>query len=137
MATHTKKIDPSVKNRYQVFTNDTSLSDEVVFASGDYIDFVGSLGRPAKKVKIILNGIVSVVLQFNTIVKLSKHNESSADDTIELTEGINGTNTFRLFSIVNGRVEFECPAEFLVENIKIVTYTGTAGAADNLTIIGF
>lgn len=137
MAVHYKKVDPAMRFPYQIFSNDTSLSDAVTFADGDYIDFEASLGRPAKQVRIVLTGIVDITLKFNTKLKVSKFQESQVDSTIEITEGVNNTNSLRLFSETGEQLEWNLPPEFPIQNIKIEDYTGTASADDNLTIIGY
>lgn len=61
MATHFKTVDPALRGgMYQAFSNDTSLTDAVVIATGDYIDFQSCFGRPAKKLVIMINGAVDV-----------------------------------------------------------------------------
>lgn len=139
MATHSKKVDVSVGLPYQVFTNDTSvtLTGAVVFADGDYIDFTASLGRPAKSVMIILNGIVDIVLQFNVRLKASKPNLTEADSAITMPEAMAMVNPIRLFSGAGESSTFTFPSEFGIDILKIVDYTGTASAVNNLTIIGF
>lgn len=135
MATHSKKVSKNIKNMYQVFTNDTSASGAVTFATGDYIDFKGSLGRAARGVQIILKGTVAVELQFNTQAVKMQHNLEEADTSVTMPEEQNGTNTLRLFTTT--QYLFTCPAEFPVENIKLVAYSGVASGTQNLTIIGF
>lgn len=138
MATHNTRIDRSMgPQAHQVFTNNTGVTGAVTFATGDYIDFKEALGRPAKRVQIILVGAVSVQLKFNTRLTLSKHEETQANTTVEVTEGVSGQGTLPLVCVASDMRIFETPEGFPVDNIKIVSYTGVAAADLNLTIIGF
>lgn len=138
MPTHSKKVDVKLFLPYQAFTNDTSVTNAVTFADGDYIDFTACLGRPAKNVMIILNGVASVTLQFNTRMKASQRNLTEADTSITTSEDVVGTNPIRLFTDTAGEsATFTFPSEFGIDIIKIIDWTGTASATANVTFIGF
>lgn len=136
MATHSKKVSKQIQSMYQVFTNDTSATGAVTFATGDYIDFKASLGRAARNVKIKLEGTVVVELLFNTVARTSSFNESEANTTITMPEDTVNLNCLRLFSS-GTQVQFDLPADFNVENIKLVSYSGAPSGTQSLTIIGF
>lgn len=136
MATHSKKVDPSLPLPYQAFTNDTGVTGAVTFADGDYIDFTACLGRPAKSVKFILHGTVDITIQFNTRLKIGKLQTEEPEETITMPEANTMVNPIRIFNTTGVR-EFELPEAFAIDIIKIVDYTGTASASNNLTVIGY
>jgi hypothetical protein len=138
MATHFKRVDPAIKSgMYQAFSNDTSLTGAVTFATGDYIDFEKSLNRPAKKLGILINGAVDVTLIFNNTFSTSKFQESEADETVTITEGAASINSIRLFGAASGFFFFETPEGFPIRNLKIVAYSGVASSTTNITFIGY
>jgi hypothetical protein len=138
MATHSKRVDRSLGTGiHQVFTNDTSVTGAVTFATGDYIDFEASLGRPARKLLIYLNGAVDVTLLLNPTVTRSKLNESAADDSVTITEGALSVNGFRLFASAGGFLTWEAPDGFPIKNLKLVAYSGAASSSTNLTFMAF
>ena len=134
MATHTKSISKSVKSPYVVFSNDTSLSDDITIADGDILDFRNSLLRPAKRVSIILLGTYSVTLKVNTSENTHIHNQYEADTSLEITD-IYPMSEFRLSTTT--RLQFDFPEGFAVSMIKIVDVTGAGDASNNMTVIGF
>ena len=138
MPTHSKRVDPGLRQgMHQIFSNDTSLSDAVTFATGDYIDFQVSLGRPARKVTLILKGAVDVTVKFNTKLTANKFNESVADTSVTVTEDATSVNSMRIFSAASEEAVFETPDGLSVTDIKLVAYSGAASATTNLTILGF
>lgn len=138
MATHSKKVDTALRGgMYQAFSNDTSLTDAVTFATGDYIDFQESLGRPAKKIILYINGAVDVTLKFNSTFTISKHEETEADSTVTMPEDMAGVNSFRFFSAAGEFFTFETPEGFQIKNLKIVAYSGVASSSTNLTFIAY
>lgn len=137
MATHSKRVDRNVPGIYQVFSNDTSLSDAVTFATGDYIDFFASLGRAARKVTFVLQGAVDVTFRFNVTFTATKGEEYVADTEITMTEATANVNSMRLFGGAGDFITFETPEGFTIKNMKLVAYSGAPDASNNLTIIGF
>ena len=137
MATHSKKVSKLVSSPYQVFTNDTSVAGAVTFATGDYIDFLATLGRAAKYTHIILKGAIDVTLLFNTKIIATKFQEEQADTSVDMPEAVGNINSFRIFSAAGEEVVFETPEGWGLSDIKLVAYSGVASASTNLTVIGF
>jgi hypothetical protein len=138
MATHFKRVDPALRGgMYQAFSNDTSLTGAVTFATGDYIDFQQSLERPAKKLLIMINGAVDVTLIFNNTFTISKFQETEADETVTVAEDSAGVNPIRLFGSASGFISFEMPEGFQIKNLKIVAYSGVASPTTNITFLGY
>lgn len=137
MATHSKKVDKNVPGMYQVFSNDTSLSDAVTFATGDYVDFFASLGRPARKVTFILQGAVDITFKFNVTFTATRKEEYVADTEVSMTEGTANINSMRLFGGAGDFITFETPDGFAIKNMKIVAYSGAPSGTTNLTIVGY
>jgi hypothetical protein len=138
MATHSRKVDPALSSgMYQVFTNDTSITGAVTFATGDYIDFLVTLNRPARHVHIMLKGAVDVTLLFNTRLVQSKFKESEANETITMPESMGNIVPFRIFAAAGEEAFFETPEGFMLTDLKLVAYSGVASASTNLTIIAF
>jgi hypothetical protein len=138
MATHSKRVDPALKGgMYQVFSNDTSLTDAVVFATGDYIDFEACLGRPTRKLVLLINGAMDVTIKFNPVFSVSRHEETQANTTVTVAEDAANTNGIRFFAASGDFITFDTPEGFQVKNLKIVALTGTADASNNITFIGY
>lgn len=138
MATHSKKVDPSLGGgTHQVFTNDTSVTGAVTFATGDYIDFMASLGRPATKLLIYLNGDVDITIGLNTLLVRNTIDADYLNATISMTEGVGNTNPFRLFGSSGGFLSWELPLGIPIKNLKIVAYSGVASSTVNVTFMAF
>jgi len=127
MATHLKKIDPSVNPKILVFTDNAS-SGGVTFSSGDYIAVQESLGRSGSGMKVIIRGTAVVELLLNATLKNIKFNEEEADTTIGYAESLAKINSFIL---VAGQYDFDFP----ISKIKIVAYSGGGSSSNNTTFI--
>lgn len=134
MATHTRTIPKAVKSPYVVFSNDTSLSDDITIADGDILDFRNSLRRAASRVSIILVGTYSVTIKVNTNENTHIFNESVANTSLTISDAYSMPE-LRLFTTT--RLQYDFPEGFAISDIKIVDVTGAGDATNNITVIGF
>lgn len=134
MATHVKKVSNAVKSKMQIFTDDTSDPNAVVFATNDLIDVKGSLGRDAKGCKVIIEGnATTYTIQFNYELTVSHFNENQSDNNVDMPVDLSNINTFRFYSLASQIRQFEFA--FPITSIRIVAATGSAAATSHIHFI--
>lgn len=134
MATHVKKVSNAVKSKMQIFTDDTSNPNAVVFATDDLIDVKGSLGRDAKGCKVIIEGnATTYTVQFNYELTVNHFNESQSDNHVDMPVDLSNINTYRFYSAASQVRQVEFP--FPISSVRFVAVTGTATATGHIHFI--
>jgi hypothetical protein len=123
MATYTK-VSRSLSSMQR-----SALIEDV--AVGDQIDIVDVLGRAARGVKLRMTDATDVAdYKLNSLVRLPKFNEGSADEQVLVWSASPKYSTYRS----EGELEHVTADELLVSSIEIVALTLSSGTTIELVV---